>query len=206
MDYPLYIYKACSILGLVAFAFFVFIFVAGESRDKAHSFLIVLSFVFLSFIPESQAAYGTAKYASDYENAKIITALIHFLICLLFSLSSVLKHDGKAWMHAIVYIFIVAVDVGVVSRLNGSHFALSIFANWRYYELLIIISLIQITISYDSFIAALNRVQDFVSGMRGYINRLVSSVGSHKQNPGVIKKVSRYQDKDDPMYLLEEVE
>lgn len=206
MDYPFLIYKACGVLGLVACAFFVFIFVAGESRDKAHSFLIVTSFMLLCLIPESKAIYGTDQYAADYENAKIITALIHFLICLLFSLSSVLRSDGKAWIHAIVYILIVSVDIGVVSRLSGSHFALSIFVNFRYYELLIIISLIQIAISLDSFITALNRAQDFVFRVCGYANRVFSGLGSHKQNPAIIKKVSRYKDKNDPMCLLEEVE
>ena len=202
-------YQLSCILGYTACVYFIFIFALGDNRDRFHSFIIgLLSVTLFLSAPEVQGGPWNAEKTHQYISAKSISVLIHSLSALFLSL--VLSFDSKAWKHALVMCVGVFVNIMIVHKLTVSHFWLSSLVYVWYYELLIIISVIQIAISYDGFIAALHRIQDFLSDSADWIrcntNRIFQGFRSHKIITDPKKKDSCCYDKNDPMYLLEEVE
>lgn len=203
-----YAFQASSNLGIVVCAFFCFIMLFGDSRDRVHSILI-FSFAMASImLPEITSQYGTQQYTEDYKSKAALLIGISCLTALSFV--PALPIDKKAWIHALVFIFIIFLRIMVLHKLTAPHYFLSTFVYVWYDEALIITSLIQLLISYDSFIAALHRLQSLLSSSADWVSRNADCIfqgsRSYKQNTLTISKASRHQDKDDPMYMLEEIE
>ena len=153
---------------MIVCAFFVFILLFGESRDRVHSFLVFVFSMAGWLSPSITADYGTAQYVQQFEISRSISVLV--LCFAAASFIPALALDKKAWMHASVFVVLILIEASVVHKLTAPHHVISNFLYIWYDEALIIISLIQISISYDAFSSSLRRVQDHILGRNDVIN------------------------------------
>ena len=190
--------------------FFAVIFFFGQSKDRTHSFILFISGIALINLPEYTSALGTIDYKNQFITNKSLSIAVGTIVCLVFSITSVFTVDSKAWMQALLYSVILFIDIYLFmgQELELSPINLLIYKSIaiRYNELIIIISLAQIAVSFDSFIAALSRQQRNIYRLRCYIQRIFSSSESYNKNSRIAQEAHVYKKNNISMHLLEEIE
>lgn len=163
-----------GLLHLMA-VYFLFILIFSESRYKVHAVIIFLSSA-LNLYFELPISTNIDEYIHN-RNVFILWDSATMLILLLF-----LAFDSVAWKQALLLTFATMTHIMITYHLTTTEPSLfSLFFYSYYDELIIMVGLLQMMVSYNGFIAALRRARELNSRVGVYIVRTSQSIYSFKK-------------------------
>lgn len=135
--------------------YFFFIMLFGESKNRIHSAIIFLS-SFLNMLFQHPESYDLQSYVYN-RNISILWDGVTALILTMF-----LVFDKVAWKHALLLAFAVMCHTMIIYDLTKNSSIISNFFYSFYDELIIMIGLLQMAVSYDGLIGALDKLQELL--------------------------------------------
>tara|TARA_R110000850_G_scaffold202489_1_gene328449 strand:+ start:268 stop:771 length:504 start_codon:yes stop_codon:yes gene_type:complete len=152
--------------------YFLFIAVFGNSKDKPHAVIVFLSCLVLVLFPLTPSV-DTFSYI---ENKGVYTCLdgVTALILTMF-----MNVDKTAWKQAALLSFATLCHIMVILSLINQQ--AGFFYNW-YSELIFLIGILQIMVSYDGFIHALSNLQALLLRAYTYCNRTIQNLPLYKNS------------------------
>lgn len=152
--------------------YFLFVFIFGSRSAKIHSAIIFLSCFVVIFFPMAKATTQEAYIAKReiYTLYDGVTSLILVMF---------ITKDKYAWKQALLLSFATLCHIMVILSLINQQ--AGFFYNW-YSELIFLIGILQIMVSYDGFIHALSNLQVLLLRAYTYCNRTIQSLPTHKKS------------------------
>lgn len=152
--------------------YFLFIFIFGNKDSKIHSVIIFLSCFFVIAYPLDPAT-TQESYISKREVYTLydgVTALILVMF---------IKKDKAAWKQALLLSFASLCHIMIILSLINQH--AGFFYNW-YSELIFIIGLLQMMVSYDGLTGALSNLQSLLLRTDANCNSDIYNLSAHKNS------------------------
>lgn len=184
MSYLIFIDLVSRAVAIVLAIYFIFILLSGDSKYKCHSFVLVVYSAVYFFMPELDQTSLTYKesYMQDVNVSMLIEGAAGFaMVCCL-------PFDKLAKYHALILAFAVMCHLMVYCNLKEDPEWIQAIAYgfYAFYdELIILVGLMQMAVSYNGFITACNnassRVQGFVWWARLYSNNLLERLPERKE-------------------------
>jgi len=132
--------------------YFGIIWVLGDSETRVHSSIVCVSGI-LSICLAPEDSTTTAGYIYNINISLLWDGLTALFLTIFFAF------DKTAWRQAALLILAVITHMMVVHALSGHVTPTSRFFYSFYDELIILVGLLQVAVSYDGFVNALNNVQ-----------------------------------------------
>jgi len=185
MSYLIFIDLVARAIAIVLAIYFVFILLSGDSKYKKHAFVLVAYSAIYYFMPALDQSSLTYKqsYMQDVNVSMMIEGATGFAMLLCLPLG-----DKLAKFQALILAFAVMCHVMVYCNLKGDPEWIQAIAYgfYAFYdELIILVGLMQMAVSYNGFITAYNnslrKLQSFVLRTRVYSNYLRKSLSARKK-------------------------
>jgi len=155
MNYLIFIDLVARAVSIVLAIYFIFILLAGDSKYRWHSsVLVVYSFIYF-LMPELDTSSPT--YKADYLQAVDVSMLIEISAAL--AMVCFLSKDRLAKFHAMILVFAIVCHVVVYCNIKEDPEWIQAIAYGFYAiydELIILVGLMQMAVSYNGFITAYN--------------------------------------------------
>lgn len=149
---------------------FIFIAVFGDAGNKPHSVIMSIACLALILFPLPPAS-SAAEFVEKREVYIIFDGGLALLITMF------LKHDKTAYKHVLLLSFATLCHIMLIFSIQTAQ---SGFFHSHYKELIIMVGLLQMMVSYDGFIGALSRVQGLLLRTYHYFNRYYQSLFAYK--------------------------
>lgn len=184
MSYLIFIDLVARAVAIALAIYFIFILLSGDSKYKKHAFVLVVYSAVYYFMPTLDQTSLTYKesYIQDVNVSMLIEGATGFamLLCLPF--------DKLAKYQALILAFAVMCHVMVYCKLKGDPEWIQAIAYgfYAFYdELIIIVGLMQMAVSYNGIITACNNAPNQVQGLvwwvRVYSNNLLKYLPERKE-------------------------
>lgn len=144
------------LLCYVLAAYFLFILAFGGGGNRVHAAIIFLASS-LNVIFELPLSTNVAEYVHN-RNVFVLWDGATALILAMF-----LAFDKIAWKQALLLAFATLCHIMIIYDLTIASSIFSLFFYSFYDELIITVGILQMMVSYDGFITALGRLQEFIS-------------------------------------------
>ena len=174
MTYSDYTYAlAITLMGVMSIYFFI-IFCFGTGY-RTHSFIILVSCLIGLSIPDIKG--DVTEVFIRHVNTSILLEGVTA-----FSLAMVLFLDKLAWKQALLLAFATICHIMVLYNISVSSSFISLFFYNFYDELIILIGISQMAISYNGIITALRNLREHLSGFSFSIRRFSKGLPSFKRS------------------------
>ena len=169
------------IVYIMAF-YFSFVFLFGDREYKVHAFIISL-FALLNLFTVSEIVTSTDQsYVSAFIEDTHISILWDGATALILTMFMVF--DKTAWKQALLLAFAVLCHSMIIYDLTiASSWFSFLFYNW-YDELIIVVGLLQMGVSYNGFTTALSNLRELLLRTYHYFNRSYQSLFTQTKREG----------------------
>jgi len=184
MDYNIFIDLVARAISIVLAIYFIFVLILGDSRYKRHSLVLVLYSIVYYFMPELDQTSLTykASYMQDVSVSMMIEGAAGFAMVLSMPFDRLAKHQ------AVILVFAVTCHAMVYCHYQEDpQWILPIAYGFQafYDELIILVGLMQMAVSYNGLITAysnaLRKLQGFVFLAGVCSNYLRKSLSARKK-------------------------
>ena len=154
--------------------YFLFILIFGGRANRIHSAIIFLASI-LNIVFQLPESYDLKSYVYN-RNVFVLWDGVTAVILTMF-----LVFDKTAWKQAVLLAFAVLCHSMIIYDLTISSSPLTNFFYSFYDELIIIVGLLQMMVSYDGIISALYNLQKLLFRINVYINSISKSFSTSKK-------------------------
>ncbi len=162
------------ILCYVIAAYFLFIVIFSDSEYKVHATIIFLSSSLNIYFTLPQSTNIT-EYIYN-RNLSILWDSVTMLILVAF-----IAFDRVAWKQALLLSFATLCHIMIICHLTIGQSMFSLFFYSYYDELVIMVGILQIMVSYNGFIAALRSIREHLFRTSLYLRRLSKGIPTYKK-------------------------
>jgi len=184
MDYSIFIDLVARTVAIALAIYFIFILLAGDSKYKRHSLVLVVYSVVYFFMPSLDQ--DSLTYKADYLQAVDISMMIEGAAGL--AMAYFLSKDSLAKYHAGILVFAIVCHFMVYYKIKGDPEWIQAIAygfHAFYDELIIIVGLLQMAVSKNGITTAYNnapgKLQNLVFWAGVCSNHLRKSLLSRKK-------------------------
>ncbi len=186
MNYSDFIVQVASYSSLVLAIYFLFIVLFSSKQYKTHA-LIILAFSILGFATPNTINNSTLEYVTRCNISMLVDGATAI------TLTMFLAFDKLAWKQALLLAFAVLCHLMIIYDLTretivgGIFFlemippSISAFFYSYYDELIITVGLLQMLVSYNGFIRALDSLQSLLHWYRHNSNSIDSGISTQKE-------------------------
>lgn len=151
-------------------AYFLFIAVFGGKDTRYHAVIIFLASIVIVLFPLPPAV-DVAHFIEKKETYIMLDGAVALIMTMFMRL------DKTAWKQALLLSFATLCHIMLIFSIQTAQ---SGFFHSHYKELIIMVGLLQMMVSYDGFIHALSRVQELLLRTYHYFNRCYQGLFTHK--------------------------